>query len=123
MHSAVDRHPLQDRPIFSFNDNAIPRKTSAIVQPVRKDNQEVRSLFLSPVLPGTGSVTHNVTKLLADNVDNAGRTSPRAVNYLGHYICKSRQELFSTPKANNSTTSDGKHIILVNLGFTAIQYV
>ena len=109
----MDRRPLQDRPIFNANDNVMPRKTSAIVQPVRKDNQEVRSLFLSPVLPGTGSITHNVTKLIADKVDNSGRTSPQeAVNYLGQYVCKSRHELFTTPKGNISAASDGMYLIL-----------
>ena len=109
----MDRHPLQDRPIFNANDNVMPRKTSAIVQPVKKENQEARSLFLSPVLPGTGSISHNVTRLLAVKDDNSGRTSPQeTVNYLGQYAFTSRQGLFTTPKGNSSTTSDGKRLLL-----------
>lgn len=106
----MERHPLQERSIF--NDvNVVNKKTSAVVQPIKHDNQSVKPLFLSPVLPGTSSITHNVTRLLATNrEEDPDRRSPQeTVMYPGGYAYGSRQELFTTPKVKgNISTSDGK---------------
>ena len=108
MPPAMERRPLQDRSIFNVNDNLVSRKTSAIVQPVQKEN---RPLYMSPVLPGTGSVTHNVTRLLSNKENSDGTGTPEISTYQSGYtnISATAKELFRTPKGNDvSSTSEGK---------------
>lgn len=65
---------------YSTMDDVFPRKTS-IVQPMplhpvtntpEKENQPLKPLSISPVLPGTGSITHNVTRML-NETEGAGK--------------------------------------------------
>ena len=112
----MERQPLQERSIFPANDNVISRKTSAIVQPVRKESHAVKPLFMSPVLPGTSSVTHNVTRLLSSK---AGEESDGL--FQGGFLSTNPKELFATPKGDSSAASEGKNISIFHVCMVWIE--
>ena len=76
--------PLQQQQVFTFDDDVSSswqRKISATVAPLQsrtpeKENQPLKPLCLTPVLPGTRSITHNITRMLPDTqCENPFQTS------------------------------------------------
>ena len=110
----MERRPLQERSIFSDNGTNLSRKTSAIVQPVQKENQSINTLFMSPILPGTSSVTHNVTRFLSNKEGTDSLEMPEIPSFQSGYRSTTAKELFVTPKGNNvSSTPEGKNTLRI----------
>ena len=110
----MERRPLQERSIFNDNGTILSRKTSAIVQPVQKENQSINTLFMSPILPGTSSVTHNVTRFLSNKEGTDSLEMPDIPPFQNGYRSTTAKELFVTPKGNNvSSTSEGKNALKI----------
>lgn len=104
----------RSRSVTSYNgyDDLYPRKTSAIVQPMplhpinitpEKENVPIKPYTFSPVLPGTGTITHNITRMLSETEQNkkeglpgtatrASRYSPYSTSHFMSYRQKSLQD-------------------------------
>ena len=79
---------------FNFTDDVISKKNSAIVQPMpftqtpEKENQPMKTLTMSPILPGTGSVTHNITRMLSEQWPKRNQlpASPTSAYSTQHFL-------------------------------------
>ena len=94
-------------------------KTSAIVQPMfpntgtpEKENQPLKPITVSPVLPGTASITHNVTRMLQDDVSIARRSlngsDTRFTPYTTAHFLAYRHKMLNKHDVNKSSNSEGK---------------
>ncbi|XP_060578650.1 homeobox protein DLL-1-like [Ruditapes philippinarum] len=79
---------------FSSLDDIYSRKSSAVVQPMsmfptsntpEKENQPLKPLSISPVLPGSGSVTHNITRMLGNSVQQTRNQLPSTATRASHF--------------------------------------
>ncbi|WAR26680.1 ISX-like protein [Mya arenaria] len=110
---------------FSSLEDIFPRKTSAIVQPMpvlpvattpEKENMPFKPFNISPVFPGTGSFTHNVTSMLSETGDTGRRegqlpsTASRATRFspysTAHFLSY-RQRMIQ----GNTSKNDDDHLV------------
>lgn len=75
-------------------DDIYSRKSSAVLQPMpifpasntpEKENQPPKQLSISPVLPGSGNVTHNITRMLGDSNQQTRGQLPSTVTRATHF--------------------------------------
>lgn len=80
--------------MYSPMEDLFPRKTSAVVQPMpvqpvtntpEKENVPLKPISISPVLPGTGSVTHNITRMLEDTTYQKRGQLPTSATRATHF--------------------------------------
>ncbi|XP_053377973.1 homeobox protein orthopedia-like [Mercenaria mercenaria] len=106
---------------FSSLEDIYSRKTSAVVQPMPihrvtntpdKENQPLKPIGISPVLPGTGSVTHNITRMLGDSGQQPRSQLPSTATRASHYSPYStshfmsfRQKILNDSKSSHEDDS------------------
>lgn len=107
---------------FSTLDEIFSRKTSAVVQPMpvhpvtttpEKENMSLKPNNFSPVLPGTGSVTHNITRMLGDSsqqpksqLPSTATRAPHFSPYSTSHFLSFRHKILQEKKASSR---EGKH--------------
>lgn len=115
-------------------DDLFTRKTSAVVQPMpvhpvndtpQKENQPLKPYAISPVLPGTSTVTHNILRMLQEpeetrksglpnTATRASRYTPYSTSHFMSYRQKILQDTTNTAEGINIFSSEMKKNTLRN---------
>ncbi|KAL4226549.1 Homeodomain [Mactra antiquata] len=88
---------------YSSMEDIFGKKTSAVVQPMsvhetvtpEKENVEVKLNTISPVLPGTACVTHNITRILNESHQQNRSQLPSTATRATHYTPYSTSHFMS----------------------------